>query len=406
MATGTEAGSATLEDFVASALDGPGAAGLDFSSGETPQSADADSAAGAPPAEPTSTTDETLNVPEGAKTGEAQVVDNTTDPAKPTDAPDNNEQSEEDPLADAQPLSYTVDGESRTFDDIKVLAGKGAVISEEALPKLQQRLSERDHLYEASREQYRQYQELERLTAWRVTGQDGKEQTLTGTEGLAEQRVMLGRALTELNVLSEVFKKGDPLEFIAQDENGNLVWNRQALDHLATRSELAAKNAEDGVRANLRGLVSEAQRPPAIDADVIRQNAAAIVEGYQHPSMAKLTADDKAVLAEVIPNFVRPATAEDVKANPNLQLGSPVVDASFGRLVERQAQLQTNTAKAVSTATTVTKENEARLKQALIGKPVDKPNTRQNPAQKPEDRAQDAGSLFSLMEQSMVRKAG
>src|SRR5882724_6773159 len=113
---------------------------------ETPETSDPLDATGAPPdeiAEETAPDNAESSDAAGTPPGATPTQSAQGDPTAAADAPD-----QHDDLPASQPFTYTVDGQSRTWADIDVIPGHGAIIPEQALTQLQQRLAERDSLYE------------------------------------------------------------------------------------------------------------------------------------------------------------------------------------------------------------------------------------------------------------------
>src|SRR5262245_46244029 len=94
---------------------------------------------------------------EGERTAPAPAEQQTTQPSKEGEKTE--EQQEQQPgqpqqepatdqaaLPERQPLNYTVDGQPRAFEGGFIIPGHGAIISNEALPRLQDRLQQADRL--------------------------------------------------------------------------------------------------------------------------------------------------------------------------------------------------------------------------------------------------------------------
>lgn len=396
--TSSSPGSATtLDDFVTDVFSGRG--DDDFGFGSAPQSDTGSDAAGDAPAETTDqTTSENQSTGTDGPEGDAKEgADATKDAAATTGAPDKEgEQATAeaapavDPLAGATPLSYVVNGETRNFEDIKVIPGQGAVITADALPRLQQRLSERDHLFETGRAQYKALTDLEKATEWKERNPDGTEQTLTGLQAIEATRVTLGRTLASLQLITNAIR--DPEQFqrlVGVDANGNLVPDAREIQYLLTRADLAEVNAERQVRSYFQSMTAKAASGAAAQSDtgtVTGQSAPitlpdTFVEQYANSLGVKgLTAEDKTLLSTLAPRFVRTATREDVQENPTLVVGSPVIENTFAELVKRQGELRATTANsagATQAALKAQQENAARLAAA---KTTTKPSAKPSPA--------------------------
>lgn len=388
----SESSAISLADFVGQTFDGPFSGSS--SETETPQDGTDGSTTGAPPAESSPSPDTTSSDSEGEIDAGDPSAALAADPAAP---PDDAASPDEDPFAGSTALTYVVNGETRTFDDIKVLKDYGAVIPLDALAKVQQRLSERDHLYERSQQQHQQSQVFDKLTQWTTKDQTGKEITLTGREAIQALRVEHAEKTAALSELVGAFK-GPPADYLILDKDGNLAWNDAMLEHLSLRAQLSERNAADQVRAQFQGMQAELSKPADID---VVQSAPTLVDHFATQLNVTLTPDDKTFLATMLPRFVRPTTPEDIAANPALASEPRVIDAAFGQLMQREVEKRASLASSVSQASTVAKENAAKLMQAArgVGAKTNPAVRNTRPQPRPDSsRAQDAGNLFSMME--------
>lgn len=370
----------------------------DFSSSspddaETPTSTTED-AAGETPAERPDDASDSPTLPDGTETAERAGEPPADAVATVPDEPD--------PLASATPFTYTVNGESRAFDGIKVLGEHGAIIdSPEALALLQRRLGERDHLFEQNREQYQRQQEYERLSEWRVPGPDGKEQVLSGVEGLTTMRVTTAQLAANLDTLASVFK--DPAKFaqlVSVNAEGQIVPDPQALQFLLTQAELAETRAEQAVRSHLSAPRQEA--PQTLTPESVAQAAPSIIQSAAATAQVDasvLTKADSAMLANLLPRYIRQVTPADVQANPRLKLGGPIVDEAFTELVKDRIALRsevTTTAKATAQAA---QDNAKKLAAAALGtRPAQRPATPVRPQPVPTSASSD--DKWDLMERA------
>jgi hypothetical protein len=245
---GIPSGSAspTLESHLGSMLDGWSGAQAD----PTPEPASPDDGsqpttdASADPETTPAVGTTTATPAEPAQTG-TQPAPAAPDAAAPTPADD-------DPFKDAKPLTFTVNGQERQADYIKLLGEHGAVIEAKDLPTLQAQLSERAALYEQDRDHRQRLTEYERLTEWNA-GKDaqGNDIVLRGIQGIEASRVATAKALASINTLGQAFKMS-PAQFLVwgQDAEGNatVAWDPEKIDALCTRSELAEMRAEHAVK--------------------------------------------------------------------------------------------------------------------------------------------------------------
>lgn len=402
---GSDTGSAlSLEDFVGSAMDG--AAWQGESSEEAPPTSTEPETPGTQSVEQAAGTSEEPTDPEGTDGQEATAADTNAsiDPNTPP-ASDNEDAEDYEARFNAAPdLTYRVNGQEKKFEGMKLVDG-GAMIRSDALPLLQTRLSERDALFENSQQQYRKYQDLEKLTAWKTQGADGKEQVVTGSQALEARQMALEKTTAILNTLAAVFDNPEIFRsLVTVNERNEVVPDAQALRYLQAQAELSATRAETLVRQQFQHQVNTQAQPQQSQTPDIQSVAPQVIENTaQQLGVTSLTSEDKTFLSSMLPRFVRPAIAEDLALSPTLKLGEPVVDASFGQLVQQQASIRSSSAKTVQQATTVSKENAAKLAAAKLGKTLVNQHTRNAPQRReaPKDqRAQDADDAFSMMQRA------
>ena len=335
---GGQTGSAgsSLEDTIGQMLDGS-------ESAPAPSGAEAGSPTGTPPAaaSPTGTTEPAA--PVAAPDAPAPTEPKAATPAAPSPP-------EPDPLADAKPLTYTVNGQERTIEGIKVL-GDEAVITREALPDVIRRLGERDHLYERSQWAHQQQQQIEAASAWKTTDANGKESLLTGIPAITEMRITHARNEAALQTLVAALQNPEELrQLVALDEKDQLVLNPAFIANLLTRAELAELKAEQQTRTVL-GQLQQAAAPPPSTPDV-RQHAPAIIRQAAGQGFASLSAKDQQVLASQMARYVRPTTPAEKSAGQ----GAQIVDAEFTTLVQEWVALRSEGAKAATVASTAAPE--------------------------------------------------
>lgn len=374
--------------------------------GESPETDD-DTDAGAPPASGDPAPDGSDPAAQGRSEGEPG--DDTGAPpagtsleAQPDDAVD--------PLEGATPLTYTVNGEQRQFDGIRVLGEHGAIIDAAALPKVIQRLSERDNLYERSQAVFERHQALEdsfnRLTRWSLgKDQNGQERVLTGADAIEARNVITARALAANQVLATIF---DPdtfaryVEIVGDEQNGyRIVPNQAAIESLQTRAENAAIKAEQAARSRFAEIRATAKpvpelpgRTPAASSDtsvpqLSPESAIASVQTAIRAVGAKgLTADDEKSLAALLPRFIRPTTpAERFQTNEAF-----IIDEEFGRVVLNHAALRQSASQTAVAASDAATKNATTLAQALRGNRPRNAPAPKTPAQRQPSEAQQRHS--------------
>lgn len=377
--------------------------------GESPETDD-DTDAGAPPASGEPAPDGTESDPAAQGRSEGEPGDDTGAPpagtsleAQPDDAVD--------PLEGATPLTYTVNGEQRQFDGIRVLGEHGAIIDAAALPKVIQRLSERDNLYERSQAVFERHQALEdsfnRLTRWSLgRDQNGQERVLTGADAIAEQRALLARLAAANQVLGSVL---DPETFFdrygqvvgTEDTGYRVILRPDALESLQTRIENAAIKAEQAARSRFAEIRATAKsvpelpgRTPAASSDTSApqlspESAIASVQTAIRAVGAKgLTADDEKSLAALLPRFIRPTTpAERFQTNEAF-----IIDEEFGRVVLNHAALRQSASQTAVAASDAATKNATTLAQALRGNRPRNAPAPKTPAQRQPSEAQQRHS--------------
>lgn len=384
----------------------------DYSSGaddgESPSGQTTD-AAGAPPVERQADADDPTIALEGtdaaARAG-APPADATTDPALDATA---TAADELDPLASATPLTYTVNGESRTFDGIKVLGEHGAIIEPQALDLLQRRLGERDHLYETTQRQHDAVANYERLSAWHTTDANGNEQTVSGPEGLMTMRVEHGKLAGAFSTLASIFQPDAQGRYpklanlVAVNEQGQIMPDPHALQALLTESDLAELRAQQTVREQLgRSFAPQTTtNAPTIDvaANAPQVIDAALAQG--HVPATALTPKDREFLGAQLPRYLRAITPEDRRANPMLPASGQIVDAAFAQVVKDRADLRAEMATTAKATTTAAAENAKKLAAAALGRPAARPAPVATPRPPVEDdRASSADRAWAARERA------
>lgn len=362
----------------------------DFGSGDEPSPSD-ESAAGAPPAatEPSSAT--STPAPDGAQPPAAPSAHAEPAPAA-TPPADAAAPADDDPLATSTPLTYTVDGQQRTIEGIRRI-GDEAIITKDALEDVTRRLGERDHLFEQGQRAWQERQQFDAMAAWKTAGADGQEQILTGAQGLAEMRVSHARLEATLSTLVGALQ--DPAQFaqlVAVNDQNQIVANADFLNGLVTKAELAEMKAEQATRSLLGQLAHAAQPQPA--APDFSKVAPQIIQSAAGDDFARLNARDQQVLAQQMPRYIRPSTAQERQQGH----GPHIVDAAFAEIVKDRIALRAEQAQVASTSSAAAASNAARLAAARAGqaKPTATPHpTRTPPA---EETLSDADRAWAMRE--------
>lgn len=218
-------------------------------------------------------------------------------------------QSETDKPPELQPLGYSVNGQTKTFDGGYVVPGQGAVITNEALPKLLDRLQQADHLHELNQQLYRQVQEIQKLGGRDAFGQ------------LTAQRAMLDASATLM-----IKAMNDP-KVLAQ-----LATDPVARAQMFKELQLVAKETEINATNQFREQITREQAATQNQADV--QATVRDVIGRMAPQYTGLLPDDVEVIqqqaARMLPAIFRPATPEEARiANPPVQPGQTILDLNL-----------------------------------------------------------------------------
>lgn len=255
-----------------------------------------------------------------------------------------------DPLAGTEPFTYGAD--KKVLEGVYRVPGEGLLVPEDKASAIASLAERADVLDRVSREYSAQNATYERLSTWETTDASGKTVTLTGQQGLEAQRVEHARMSAAVEIVDGIL--ADPsklLSLLARDDQGRISIDPQAVETLQMRVQLAANTAEQTARSHFSKLSTGPAQPAgpqsyaASAPNLIKQAAGA------HDTA--LTADDRQFLTQQIDRYVRTVTEEDRRWNPNLKLGAPIVDESYGKLVERTAQQRaaaTAQAKAAETA--------------------------------------------------------
>lgn len=396
-------GGETLGDFLSDAFGEVSTTDL-----ETPEDAGA--------AQATASTDGTQ--PEGTsgagerpatQAGDATTPapDTSTTPVVPTPAA----VPEPDPLDGASPFTYTVNGQARSIDGIQVLGEHGGIISKEALPFLQQRFSERDTLFERAKESYEREQQFEQLAGWASKNSDGTETAYKGLDGIVEMRVQVARLEKENDAFAQLFKEPAKLAaLLLQDEAGKISTDPERLQLLALRTAREQDDVEKQVRGVIGQLRTARPQETAPQQPNLTQYAAQTIEQLAGAQFSKLTPQDKAILEELYPRFLRPVTPQDRLTNPSLTVGARIVDYGLKKAVDERIALRTEIASTAQATVTAAQENARRLAAAAVGqRPTVNapaiPQTVKKDATPAQQSAKDQDTLWNMMEDLRAGKA-
>lgn len=385
---GTESSSAKLDDPVL----GAGMAELateGFDPNAPTDSSTQDEAADATGANPDAR-------PQGASDpatdGDVGPTANATQPAA-TAAQDSS--TTDDPLAGAEPVTITVDGQTRTLDGFYRIPGDGIVIDEDRVPAFQLMASRAEGLERQNRELYQRTQEYDRLAQWTTKAPDGTEKTLTGREAIEARDVELARVKAWSQVVESALMNPEVFaSLIAVDANGNVMPARDSLRTLAIQAELAARDASDAARSTFtqryQSVTQEQQR--ATQQEQAPQQLWQTAEQAWGKDFPQLTGEDKTFLSSQVRQYMRAANTQEVQSG-QFKPGELVLDPAFYAVMQDRANLR---AQLAATATANTQANKFNAGQQAGRKSAPKPgqspaSTQQTPAAAPAKRSkQDA----------------
>lgn len=371
-------------------------------------------AAGTPPAERQQATGEVKSSPEGTEKPERSGTPppDAANPVLDKGEPKTTE-ADSDPLATATPFTYPVNGQDKTFDGIKVLGDSGAIITSEALPLLAQKLSDAERFHQTSREQYDQIRDYERLSEWKTQGEDGKEVTVSGREGLIAQRTSFAALEASFNTLVSAFKPDAQgnykllSDLVDVDPATNkIIVSPTVLENLLTKAELAETRAIQGTQSRLAAITAPKTSGPSAGQATpqdFSQAAPQIIEQAAKQAgidSKTLTEKDRAFLVQQFPRYIRQVTEADRAESYSLKIGSPIVDAGFAQVVKDRADMRKEIGATAIAASNAAKENATKLAAAAIGQrtPVT-PSTSRTQERTPEDtRVSDADKAWALRE--------
>lgn len=365
--------------------------------GESPGS-DETSAAGTTPAEPAAGTE--TETPDAApKDGATADASEGTTPETPAATPP----EDSDPFADTTPATFMVNGVPMTNEDIRVFKEGGAVIRPEALPNVLNRLSERESLFERNRAQSQEYQTLAKVTEW-TDQSSGK--TLTGPDAAIEMRIGNAALLAENKLLIETLTNPDKLysvlttEQVPDGQGGvveRVILNPTALQTLQRENELTRRELELAIRDHYRGVIAESSKPqpPPVNYEAATPELLGQIASAANLDASVLTADDKRLLADLLPEHTKDGLASVKWQN-----------LAKTMMKDRAAQkLATQTVATV--AQKAAQDGAARMAAAARGvKPVTKPTAPVSRKQVPTpetSRAQNEGDAWDMAERAAAR---
>jgi hypothetical protein len=268
--------------------------------------------------------------------------------------------ADDDPLSDSEPVTVTVDGQTKTLDGFTRVPGGGIIIDEEKVPAFQLMASRAEGLERQNRELYHRTQEYERLSQWKTTKPDGTESTLTGREALEAREIELARTKAWSSVIEHALMTPETFaSLVTVNAQGQIVPNIEQLRYLATRAQLASRDAMDEARSRFSSTfqaTTQAQQQAQVQqqAPHVLWSQAEQVWGKEFP---QLTPDDKQFLSLQVPRYIRPATPQEVQSG-QFQANEPVLDPSFYTVMQDRATLRGQMVKTATATDKATKFNQ------------------------------------------------
>jgi len=260
--------------------------GEEDSEQETTSPAPSDSPAPAPAEEPKA-------APPAPEAPKPDAATQPTEEAKP-DAPAPDAPKEPTPaelLATQQPLTYVVDGATRTFDGAFVIPGRGAIIPNEVLPRLQDRLNQADRLVAQNESLYQTAQEYQKLG-----GRDGITEMMTQRALLDKVGALLINTLNNPDVLMRLATDPREREQLLRDVNltareaqytaQNEFREQFARDATAHQTVIDQQQVAHTAINNAVALLATQHVPGMTPEDIaaVRTNALAVANAIVHPA--------------------------------------------------------------------------------------------------------------------------
>lgn len=248
----------------------------------------------------------------------------------------------------AEPFTYTVNGETRTDHGAYRIPGDGVYIPEKEVPRYQQAMSRAETNERQVRDLYHENRRLTELMGWQVTGADGKPQTMAGVDGLGEMRAILAQQIATARTLNDYVSKPELLATLigGADQGGNLILNPDGIRQLKLAVENAQLRVSHATRADWAQRTSGIARAPqpstpsqpSFSPDAVGQQATQAVTAMATQAGLTLSSQASAFLAQQFPRYVR-AAAEGERDAQGVFLtpGEPVVDPAFAVLMKREA---------------------------------------------------------------------
>lgn len=302
--------------------------------------------------------------PEADTTATVETEDAETPPSDAPAPPD----TQTDPFValvkDALPLTYTVDGQQKTYPGVFEVPGKGAVIPAEHLARVRDTFQRAEHAVEQNRKLYAEQQEFVKV-------------------GGIERLETVERDFARQNAAGEILVSafGDPnaiAALLVQKADGSFGFSdRHQL--LIDRMNLAAGRAEMDARAGWSTKRTTAQA----EVNAPTEQTDALTQAVNELGKDLTPEDRDAAMKFFSPlagALVRKATAEDVAQWPQFRIGQTLVDApKMAAWFQTVKAHRENTAKETTARQKAEAENAKRLAQTKAATPPAKPKPKAAP---------------------------
>jgi hypothetical protein len=224
--------------------------------------------------------------------------------AAPVGQPKQPSETQPAALPEHTPLTYKVDGQDRSFEGGFIVPGHGAIITADALPKLQDRLQQADRLVQQNQSLYQRTQAYEKLGG------------VAGYQKLAADRALLDASATLL-----LKALGDETTLVA------LATDPVARQQLIKEIQLTAREAQWTAQNLFRETAAKEQE--ASQSAWRMQTAIHNAVGSLAQQFDGLTADDvtavRTYALKMHAALIRPATPDEAR-EANVAVGAPILD--------------------------------------------------------------------------------
>lgn len=334
-----------------------------------------------PPVEDDDALDAELDAKHGAVVSDdgpespAEIAAPETPVPDPAEAPATEPTAEVDPLANAKPFEYTVNGEAKSYDGIKVLSNpdgsiQGAIIPAESIKDVQYRLQRQEYLETQNKALYDRVQDFDRVA---FTAPDGKE--YAGLDAVQQLTTEHAKLMAAAQVMASVLESPEKLVPLALAAHAG---DQSEIQRLSREVALNAREAAFKAREQWTTRQQSARQEATQTQQRTEVTRQAITSAVQHwaSQFPALTKDDlqraTAHFEKLSTAIVRPATPDEA-TQAGVKPGELVIDHQVihGWLADR-AELRAQQANAQRDVTTKAQqaalENARRLAAAAPGK--------------------------------------